>query len=140
MSRRNTWFTSTLLASGLALAASSAAIAQPGWTGGQYGPAGRGPAAFSDMDTNGDGYVSASEHAAFRAQRMANNAQAGRPMRNAGNAPQFTDIDANGDGRVSQAEMAQFRSQRMTAGRACNRSGRGGGGGGWGGGPRNGGW
>ena len=136
MSRRNTWITSTLLASGLALAASTAAIAQPGWNAGPYGPAGRGPAAFADMDTNHDGYISADEHAAFRAQRMANNAQAGRLLRNAGNAPQFTDIDANGDGRLSQTEVAQFRSQRM-AGRPCAGGGRGAG---WGGGPRNRGW
>jgi hypothetical protein len=72
------------------------------------------------MDTNGDGYVSADEHAAFRAQRRANNAQAGRLLRNAGSAPQFADIDANGDGQLSQTEMAQFRSQRM-AGRPCGR-------------------
>jgi hypothetical protein len=75
------------------------------------------------MDTNGDGYVSADEHASFRAQRMAANAEAGRPLRNAGNAPQFTDIDADSDGRLSRTEMAQFRDQRM-AGRPCNRGGR----------------
>jgi hypothetical protein len=109
----------------LGLGTTTAVVAQPGWTGGQSGPAGGGPAAFSTMDTNGDGYVSADEHASFRAQRMTTNAEAGRPLRNAGNAPQFTDIDANSDGRLSRTEMAQFRDQRM-AGRPCNRGGRGG--------------
>ena len=100
----------------LGLGTATAVVAQPGWTGGA-------PAAFSSMDTNGDGSVSADEHAAFRAQRMAANAQADRLLRNAGDAPQFTDIDADGDGRLSRTEMAQFRDQRM-AGRPCNRSGR----------------
>jgi hypothetical protein len=109
----------------LGLCTSAAVVAQPGRTGGQYGPAGRGPAAFSAIDANGDGYVSAAEHAAFRGQRMAANAQAGRLLRNAGNAPRFTDIDADGDGRLSRTEVSQFRSQRM-AGRPCNGGGRGG--------------
>ena len=125
MSRNNTWVTGTLLASSLALAVSANAIAQPGWGSGPYGPTSRGPAAFSDIDANRDGYVSADEHAAFRAQRMANNAQAGRLLRNAGAAPRFRDIDANSDGRLSPNEMAQFRNQRM-AGRPYAGRGRGG--------------
>jgi len=134
MSRHRNMLKIALLAA-LALGTGTAALAQPGWTGGPNGPAGRGPAAFSAMDSNADGYISAAEHAAFRAQRIAGNAQAGRMLRNAGNAPRFEDIDADGDGRVSQTEMAQFRSQRM-ADRPCGQGGRGG----WGGGPRNRGW
>ena len=109
----------------LGVGTTTAAVAQPGSAAGQSGPAGGGPAAFSAMDTNGDGYVSADEHATFRAQRRAANVQAGRLLRNAGNAPQFTDIDADSDGRLSQTEMAQFRDQRM-AGRPCNRGAQGG--------------
>jgi hypothetical protein len=122
---RNRRMVQIALFAALGLGTATAVVAQPGWTGGQSGPAGRGPAAFSAMDTNGDGYVSADEHAAFRAQRMAANAQAGRLLRNAGNAPQFTDIDADSDGRLSRTEMTQFRDQRM-AGRPCNRGGWGG--------------
>jgi len=72
------------------------------------GSGSRGPAAFSAMDSDGDG-------AAFRAERIAANAAAGRAMRNVGNAPAFEDIDANGDGELSQAELGDFRSARMAA-------------------------
>ena len=122
---RNRRLVQIALFAALGLGTATAVVAQPGWTGGQSGPAGGGPAAFSAMDTNGDGSVSADEHASFRAQRMAANAQAGRLLRNAGNAPQFTDIDADSDGQLSQTEMTRFRDQRM-AGRPCNRGGRGG--------------
>ncbi len=122
---RNRRLVQIALFAALGLGTTTAVVAQPGWTGWQSGPAGGGPAAFSAMDTNGDGYVSADEHATFRAQRMAANAQAGRLLRNAGNAPQFTDIDADSDGQLSRTEMTQFRDQRM-AGRPCNRGGRGG--------------
>ena len=122
---RNRRLAQIALFAALGLGTATALVAQPGWTGGQSGPASGGPAAFSAMDTNGDGSVSADEHASFRAQRMAANAQAGRLLRNAGNAPQFTAIDADSDGQLSQTEMAQFRDQRM-ARRPCNRGGRGG--------------
>jgi muconolactone delta-isomerase len=128
------------LTGGLTLLAAAGAFAQPGWGDGQYGGSGRGPAPFSAMDADGDGTVSAAEHADFRAQRIAANSQAGRLLRNAGNAPAFTDLDADGDGRLTQLEMAQFRSQRM-AQRAGQRGWpRGGPGSGRCGGPRYGGW
>ncbi|WP_200242054.1 hypothetical protein [Thiohalocapsa halophila] len=131
--------TSVLLAGGLALLASAGALAQPGWGDGQTG-GGRGPVPFAAMDGNGDGSISAEEHASFRAERMAANAQAGRLLRNAGQARQFADLDADGDGRLTQSEMAQFRSQRM-AQRASQRGGlRGGSGSGRCGGPRYRGW
>jgi hypothetical protein len=125
-----------LLTGGLTVLAAASAFAQPGWGDGQYRGAGRGPAPFAAMDADGDGTVSAAEHADFRAQRIAANSQAGRLLRNAGNAPAFTDLDANGDGRLTQSEMAQFRSQRM----AQRGWPRGGPGGGRCGGPRYGGW
>lgn len=132
--------TSVLLAGGLTLLASTSVLAQPGWGGGQTGGAGRGPVPFAAMDGNGDGSISAEEHAAFRAERMAANAQAGRLLRNAGRAPQFADLDANADGRLTQSEMTQFRSQRM-AQRASQRGWpRGGPGSGRCGGPRYRGW
>lgn len=113
MSRNQRLLSTALLAAGLGLAISATALAQPGWTGGEYGPGGRGPAPFTAMDADGDGFVSAPEHASFRAQRQAERAASGRLLRNAGNAPQFTDLDANDDGRLSRAEVAQFRNTRM---------------------------
>ncbi|WP_295888428.1 EF-hand domain-containing protein [uncultured Thiohalocapsa sp.] len=102
-----------LIASALLLTVSAGALAQPGWGGGPVGPGSRGPASFAAIDSNGDGSISAEEHASFRAERMAARAQAGRLLRNAGQAPQFEDLDANRDGRLSQAEVAQFRGERM---------------------------
>jgi hypothetical protein len=113
MSRNQRLLTSALLAAGLGVTVSATALAQPGWTGGQYGPGGRGPAPFTAMDADGDGFVSAPEHASFRAQRQAERAASGRLLRNAGNAPRFTDLDVDDDGRLSQTEIGQFRTRRM---------------------------
>lgn len=135
MSRNQRLLTTALLAAGLGVTVSATALAQPGWTGGQYGPGGRGPAPFTAMDADGDGFVSASEHASFRARRLAERAESGRLLRNAGNAPRFTDLDADDDGRLSQAEVAQFRNTRMLqrgSGPGYRRGGA------WGGGPRGG--
>mgnify|MGYP000550573661 CR=1 FL=1 len=110
MSRNQRLLTTALLAAGLGLAVMTTAVAQPGWGG---GPSGRGPAPFSAMDADGDGFVSASEHASFRAQRLADRAASGRLLRNAGNAPRFTDLDVDDDGRLSQTEIGQFRTRRM---------------------------
>lgn len=63
-----------------ALAMPVAAMACPG-----KGDAKRG-AHFQKMDTNGDGVVTADEHAAMAAQR-------------------FTKMDADGDGKVTRDEM-----------------------------------
>lgn len=70
---------------------------------------------FDLMDTNGDGFVSESELATFHAERMAQRAAEGRPMRNAGNMPAFADIDTDGDGKVSREELNAMHAQRMAA-------------------------
>lgn len=135
MSRNQRLLSTALLTAGLGLAAMTTAVAQPGWGGGPFGPSGRGPAPLSAMDADGDGFVSASEHASFRAQRLADRAASGRLLRNAGNAPRFADLDADDDGRLSQAEVAQFRNTRMLQ-RGYRPGYRRGGA--WGGGPRGG--
>jgi Ca2+-binding EF-hand superfamily protein len=67
------------------------------------------------MDLDGNGAVSAAEHAQFRAERQRAMAAQGRPMRNAASAPTFESIDANNDGQISRGEMAAMRQARMAA-------------------------
>lgn len=64
-----------------------------------------GPPAFSEIDADGDGFVSEQELMDFRSARMAAMAKAGRPMKGAATAPSFADIDTNGDGKVNEAEL-----------------------------------
>ena len=91
------------------MAASGGVFAQtPAWGG--RGP---GPAPFDLMDLDGNGGISAAEHAQFRAERQRAMAAQGRPMRNAANAPAFEAIDADGDGQISPGEMTQMRQSRM---------------------------
>ncbi len=70
---------------------------------------------FDLMDTDGDGFVSEAELTTFHAERMAQRAAEGRPMRNAGNLPAFSDIDTDGDGLVSRDELNAMHAQRMAA-------------------------
>ena len=63
------------------------------------------PPAFSDFDTNGDGFISEEEFNTFRAARMAAMAEAGKPMKGAATAPAFSDLDTNGDGMLNEAEL-----------------------------------
>ena len=63
------------------------------------------PPAFSDFDTNGDGFISEEEFNSFRAARMAAMAEAGKPMKGAATAPAFSDLDIDGDGKLNEAEL-----------------------------------
>ena len=63
------------------------------------------PPAFSDFDTNGDGFISEEEFNSFRAARMAAMAEAGKPMKGAATAPAFSDLDTDGDGKLNEAEL-----------------------------------
>jgi len=63
------------------------------------------PPAFSDIDTDGDGFVSEEEFNSFRAARMAAKAEAGKPMKGAATHPAFGDLDTDGDGMLSEAEL-----------------------------------
>jgi Ca2+-binding EF-hand superfamily protein len=81
--------------------------------------------AFSDFDENGDGWVSEDELRAFRAERMATMAEAGKPMKGAATVPVFSDLDSDGDGMLSEAELTAGQKARMNA----MREQRGGGGG-----------
>jgi hypothetical protein len=73
----------------------------------------RGPIPFSTYDQDGNGLVSEVEFNAVRAERMAQRAADGRPMRNAANAPAFADFDADGDGNLTAEELTAGQQQRM---------------------------
>jgi Ca2+-binding EF-hand superfamily protein len=66
----------------------------------------RGPAAFSDFDEDGSGFISEDEFNTLRGQRMAARAAEGRKMRGAATAPAFADIDADGDGQLNPEELS----------------------------------
>ncbi|MEJ2499174.1 MAG: DUF1104 domain-containing protein [Sulfurovaceae bacterium] len=68
---------------------------------------------FSDFDLNGDGVVPETEFDQARAERMKQNAEAGKMMKNAGSAPAFSDIDANGDGNVTADEFTKHQATQM---------------------------
>lgn len=65
----------------------------------------RGPLSFQAHDTNKDGFISEDEFNAVKAARMSANAEAGMPMKNAGNSPDFAYFDTNKDGKISKEEL-----------------------------------
>ncbi|WP_345972726.1 EF-hand domain-containing protein [Sulfurimonas diazotrophicus] len=68
---------------------------------------------FNDFDANGDGMISQTEFENTQQARMAKQAESGKMMRNAANAPAFGDIDANGDGMIDPAEFRNHQMNRM---------------------------
>jgi len=66
---------------------------------------------FGDFDKNGDGKISRQEFELTRQERMKKMAEAGRMMRNAGNAPQFNDLDTNHDGYLEKNEFQNHQKQ-----------------------------
>ena len=90
---------------------SSPAIAEGHGDGkGMHGKHHQGPT-YSDLDANADEAVTSEEFYAFRAQRMAERAEAGGKMKNAKNAPTFEDLDLDDDGNLSEAEFAEHHSK-----------------------------
>ncbi|MDD2383155.1 MAG: EF-hand domain-containing protein [Sulfurospirillaceae bacterium] len=76
-------------------------------------PTTRGPMSFSVYDTNKDGVISEEEFYAVKAARMQNKADAGMPMRNAGNSPDFTFFDTNKDGKITPEELQKGQATQM---------------------------
>lgn len=72
-----------------------------------------GPMTFAALDLNGDGVVTEQELYQARAQRMAERAALGAPMRGAANAPSFSVFDLDGDGRMTPDEFASVQRSRM---------------------------
>ncbi len=87
----------------------------------------RGPIPFATYDQNGDGTVSETEFYDVRGKRMEQRAQEGRPMRNAGNAPDFTYFDADKNGRLTPQELTEGQNRRMQERRGGMGPGMGGG-------------
>ncbi len=79
-----------------------------------------GPTTFESHDTNKDGVITEAEFNAAKADRMGAKAEAGMPMRNAGNSPDFSAFDANKDGKVTPEEFQKFQAEKMQTNRATN--------------------
>jgi Ca2+-binding EF-hand superfamily protein len=73
------------------------------------------PPAFTEVDADGDGFVSEEEFNTFRGQRHAAMAEAGKPMQGMASAPAFTDIDSDGDGKLTEAELTAAHEAHMQA-------------------------
>lgn len=71
-----------------------------------------GPMTFSDLDQNGDGFVTKQEFATVQEMHMAAQAAQGAPLRGAANAPSFDDFDPNGDGLMTPDEFEVGREAR----------------------------
>ena len=74
---------------------------------------GRMMSSFNDFDANGDGAITQTEYENAQQARMAKQAESGKMMRNAANAPAFGDIDANGDGTIDATEFRNHQMNRM---------------------------
>lgn len=73
----------------------------------------RGPIPFSAFDQDGSGFITQDEFDTVRAQRVAEKAADGRPMRGAADAPSFSEFDKNADGQLSQDELAAGQQAQM---------------------------
>ncbi len=71
----------------------------------------RGPMPFEVLDLNGDGVVTAEEHARVRSERQAFRSAQGYPMRNASSAPRFEKIDTDANGSISRDELSAWQLQ-----------------------------
>ena len=84
-----------------------------------------GPPEFTEIDVDGDGFVTEAEFTEFRTARMAAMAEAGKPMKGAGSAPAFKDMDTDGDGKLSEAELTAAHKAHHQAMKEQNGMGQG---------------
>ncbi|NNJ92703.1 MAG: hypothetical protein HKP55_13590 [Gammaproteobacteria bacterium] len=73
----------------------------------------RGPMPFEVLDINGDGVITAQEHATVRSERQATRAKAGYRMRNARRPPAIEQADLDGSGAISRNELSAWQSRRF---------------------------
>lgn len=67
---------------------------------------------FSHFDANNNGKITQTEFEQGQQQRMQKQAEAGKMMRNAGNAPMFDEIDSDGNGYIDKTEFATHQKNR----------------------------
>ncbi|MDA3909598.1 MAG: EF-hand domain-containing protein [Sulfurimonas sp.] len=67
---------------------------------------------YSDFDSDGNGKITQKEFESAQQTRMKAQAEAGKMMRNADNAPKFGDIDANRDGNIDKQEFKNHQANR----------------------------
>jgi len=77
---------------------------------------------FGEFDIDGNGRVTKSEFESTQQKNMIANANAGKQMRNAGNAPTFDMVDTNKDGYI---DMQEFKVQLQKNMQRHNRQKRG---------------
>jgi len=75
---------------------------------------GRNRPTFEEFDLNGDGSITPDELGQARADRIARNVEAGKPMRNIGNMQPFEAIDTNGDKVIDRAEFTTHQQQHWS--------------------------
>lgn len=68
---------------------------------------------FSDFDLNSDGYIMESELQEARNKRMTQNAQEGKMMKHANQAPSFSEMDIDKNGKISPKEFQQHQEGQM---------------------------
>lgn len=86
---------------------------------------GRNMQSYSNLDTNNDGKVTQVEFEDMQQARMTAQAEAGRMMRNVGNAPQFSDIDVNEDGNIDKDEFTKHQTKQQAKNRGNKSRGQG---------------
>ncbi|MFT5835735.1 MAG: Tfp pilus assembly protein PilV [Sulfurimonas sp.] len=71
---------------------------------------------YSNFDSDGNSKITQKEFNLAQQKRMQAQANSGKMMRNANNAPQFSDIDTNNDANIDKQELqthqANSRSKR----------------------------
>lgn len=68
---------------------------------------------FSDFDADGNGKITQTEFENAQQARQAKQAESGKMMKNAANAPAFGDIDTNKDGVIDGNEFQVHQQTRM---------------------------
>ena len=77
---------------------------------------------FSEFDVDNNGKVTQSEFENAQQKNMIANANAGKMMKNAGNAPMFSSVDANKDGFVDVNEFQIQQQKNMKRQKAQRKS------------------
>jgi hypothetical protein len=72
-----------------------------------------GPLTFNTYDKDNNKVITVKEFNKIKAQRMIQNQQTGKLIKNAKNTPMFSDIDTNDDGIITQKELTIHQQSRF---------------------------